>query len=149
MLTMHPHQHTETARHILRWRHRGSRNQVLMGVVALLHLWGGVNMLFAPRNLFTEGTRPVFALAPPVVWGCIFLLGGVLVALLISRVTAVRQVITWMVVVPTQTVWLAASVLAVLQGRGTAMGVTFLVAAWLWTVITALFVAIDDLTGKR
>lgn len=154
MLTVVPRERTEVdvARHLVRklqalgW----TKGKALVVVVAGLHLVGAYTLLFAPDNqLFTQGTRPVFELFPPAVWAVAFLIGGGAACTLLFRVTAAGQVVTWATVLPTQSVWIGASIMAVYRGGGSAMGVVFLSAVWLFTAITALVMAFDFTTGKR
>lgn len=154
VLTVVPRERTEVdvARHMLRWLQRigWTKGKALVSVVAGLHLFGAYTLLFAPNNqLFTQGTRPVFELFPPLVWALAFLIGGTAALTLLFRVTAAGQIITWATVLPTQAVWISASIMAVLRGGGSAMGVVFLSAVWLFTAITALVMAFDFTTGKR
>lgn len=128
----------------LNWHH------ALVIVVAGLHLLGAVTLTFAPDNqLFTQGTRPVFDLFPPEVWAVAFLVGGLAAASLVHRVTGRRQMLTWLTVLPSQTVWIGASFMAVARGGGSAMGVVFLIAVLAFTCITAVVVALDYTSGKR
>jgi len=139
-----------------RWFARLDLADALVAVVAALHLVAAFTLVAAPDNqLFTQGTRPVFDLFPPPVWFAAFLIGGLAAASLLFRVTGLRQVLTWITVLPTQTVWLAASILAVREGVvddrpiGSAMGVVFLSAVLAFTAITAGVVAHDFTSGKR
>lgn len=135
---------------VARWSEGFRWPQALVSIVAGLHLVGAFTLTFAPTNqLFTQGTRPVFELFPPPVWAVAFLVGGLGAASLLHRVTGWRQVATWLTVLPTQTVWIAASIMAVAGGGGSAMGVVFLCAVFLFTAVTAGVVAHDYTTGKR
>lgn len=135
---------------VIRWFQRFNWDQALIGIIALLHLWAAVTLTFAPHSqLFTQGTRPVFALFPPAGWAVAFLVGGFATAQLTRSVTGVGQFLTWLTVLPTQSVWLGASVIAVTHGGGSAMGVVFLSAVWLFTAVTAIRVAVDYTSGKR
>lgn len=133
------------------WRQFGwSKARSLLLVVAFLHLAGAYTLVFAPHSqLFTQGTRPVFDLFPPPVWAVAFLIGGAGAASLLHRFTGGRQMLTWFTVLPTQTVWIGASVIAVAHGGGSAMGVVFLLSVLAFTVITAGVVAFDFASGKR
>ncbi|NUP83919.1 MAG: hypothetical protein HOV96_40975 [Nonomuraea sp.] len=124
--------------------------RALLTVVMVLHLWGALTLIYAPHvQLFTQGTRPVFDLFPPGVWAVAFCVGGVTAAALLARFTIPRMFVTWLTVLPTQAVWLAASVLAVSRGGGSAMGIVFLTPVLASTAITAVVVAMDYTTGKR
>jgi hypothetical protein len=118
--------------------------QALLMVVAALHGLGAMALIMAPDvQLFTQGTRPVFDLFPPNVWAVAFIVGALCACALLQRPTAVRQLLTWITVLPTQAVWLAASVMAVSRGGGSAMGVVFLMAVFAFTVVTAWLVMVD------
>lgn len=85
-------------------------DRMLVAIVAGMHLLGALTMLFAPdAQLLTQGTRPVFALLAPPLWAVLFTVGGLTALMLLWRVTGPTQVATWMTVLPTQTVWLGAS----------------------------------------
>lgn len=155
MLTVAPPHWSDEERALMavaRWwqRLRWTKTRSLLAVVAALHLVGAWTLVFAPDNqLFTQGTRPVFALFPPAVWAVAFLIGGLGAASLLWRFTGPRQLITWFTVLPSQTMWIGASVIAVAHGGGSAMGVVFLPAVLAFTVITAVVVAFDFTSGKR
>lgn len=143
---------TEVALTVIRWweHHRLNWHTALVGVVAFMHLAGAFTLTFAPdAQLFTQGTRPVFDLFPPSVWAVAFLVGGTAAASLLHQVTVGRQLVAWFTVLPTQTMWIAASIMAVWRGGGSAMGVVFLTSVFAFTSITAGVVAHDYTSGKR
>jgi hypothetical protein len=128
---------------VARWP-RVDGERALLIVVTALHGIGAFTLLFAPdAQLFTQGTRPVFALFPPQVWAVAFLIGSTCAAMLLRRVTGPRQLATWLTVLPTQAVWLGASLMAVSHGGGSAMGVVFLTAVLAFTVVTAWLIMVD------
>jgi hypothetical protein len=148
--TLDPTEEERALLDVVRTLRRFPAAHALVSVVSVLHLWGAVTLLLAPDNqLFTQGTRPVFALFPPLVWAVAFAVGGLASASLLLRVTVPRQLVAWFTVLPSQTVWIAASVIAVLSGAGSAMGIVFLTAVLAFTTITAIVVAVDFTTGKR
>lgn len=133
-----------------RWWARLDRVDAMLAVVTALHLLGAVTIAFAPTSqLINVGTRPAFQTLPRPVWAVLFLLGGVGALSLLVRVTVLRQLFAWFLCVPTQAMWAAASILAVLEGGGSAMAVVFLPAVLVWTCLTALFVGWDYLSGRR
>lgn len=136
---------------MLGWTSIWTKSQALVIVVAALHLIGAYALTFAPgAQLFTQDTLPVFALFPPQVWAVAFLLGGLGAVSLLHRVTAFRQVFTWTLIIPTQTMWLGASLLAVLlTSGGSVMMVVYLAGVLAFTTITALVMAHDFTSGKR
>jgi hypothetical protein len=140
----------EALLHLVLKLRRFDWNRALVGVVAGLHLWGAVTLLAAPDSqLFTQGTRPVFTLFPPQGWAVPFLIGGAFTASLMWRLSLPRLAVAWFTVLPSQTVWLSASIIAVLSGGGSAMGVVFLSAVLAFTAITAIRSLIDYTSGKR
>lgn len=125
-------------------------DRIAVGIVAVMHLWLAFTLVFAPRvQVLTQGSRPAFALMPPEWWAVWLVLGGIAAAALAVRVTAVRQVFAWLLVAPAQTVWLAASVLAVTRGGGSAIGVVLWSVLLAFTVLTAIRLAIAYASGKR
>ena len=135
---------------VIHWWQRFNWDRALVGVIAVVHVWASITLTLAPHSqLFTQGTRPVFDLFPPLGWSVAFASSGIFAAVLAQRISGPRQFLAWFTVLPTQSVWLGASVLAVIHGGGSAMGVVFLSAVWLLTAITAVRVAIDFTSGKR
>jgi hypothetical protein len=125
-------------------------DRIAVGIVAVMHLWLAFTLVFAPRvQVLTQGSRPAFDLFPPERWAVWLALGGIAATALAVRVTAVRQVLAWFVVAPAQTVWLAASVLAVTQGGGSAIGVVLWSVLLAFTALTAIRLAIAYASGKR
>jgi hypothetical protein len=132
------------------WWHGWSRTRSMLAVVAVLHLVGAFTLAFAPRDqLINVGTRPAFSVLPPVAWAVLFLLGGLGSVSLLLTFTGPRQVLTWVTTIPAQTMWAASSVLAVIDGGGSAMAVAFLPVVVAFTALTAGFVAWDYASGKR
>jgi hypothetical protein len=125
-------------------------DRIAVGIVAVMHLWLAFTLVFAPRvQVVTQGSRPAFDVMPPDRWAVWLAIGGTAAALLAARVTAWRQVIAWVVVAPAQTMWLAASVLAVTQGGGSAIGVVLWSVLLAFTALTAIRLAIAYASGKR
>jgi hypothetical protein len=125
-------------------------DRIAVGIVAVMHLWLAVTLVLAPRvQVLTQGSRPAFDLMPPEWWAVWLAVGGIIAVALVLRVTAVRQVFAWLVVAPAQTVWLAASVLAVTQGGGSAIGVVLWSVLLAFTALTAIRLAIAYASGKR
>lgn len=135
---------------VARWpRIEGER--ALLIVVAAAHALAAVTLWAAPHaQLFTQGTRPVFALFPPQVWAFAFLIGSACAVMLLQRVTWRRQIATWVLtVLPTQIVWLSASLMAVSRGGGSAMGVVFLTVVLAFTAVTAWLIMVDAAATER
>lgn len=114
-------------------------HHALLAVLTAFYLVGAVTMTFAPDNqLFTQGTRPVFELASPLMWAAWFLTASAMTFALALRVTGPRQVAAWVVVIPSQTVWIGAGLIAVwVEDRGSAMAVVFTVTVFAFTLVTA------------
>jgi hypothetical protein len=135
---------------VAHWWQHWTRTRSMVAVVATLHLVGAFTLACAPRDqLINVGTRPAFALMPPIAWAVLFLLGGVGSVALLFELTGPRQVFTWSTTIPAQTMWAVSSVLAVIDGGGSAMAVAFLPAVWAFTALTAVIVALDFASGKR
>ncbi len=109
-------------------------DRFLVAWCAAFHAAMAVPLAFAPaRQIVTAGTLPVFELADRLVWAGIFLAAGLLAAAALRWQTAPVQLLTWLVVFGVGGAWLTAFVLAVLNGRGSAIGVTvwpFLYVPW-------------------
>lgn len=118
----------------------------LLALCALFHVWMAATLAFAPRTqIVNAGTQPVFELAPRAVWAAWFLIAGVAAAALLHWHTKTLQTVTWFSVFPLAFAWLSAFVMAVLDGRGSAIGVV------VWSTLTLLWapVAIRLALGKR
>jgi hypothetical protein len=95
------------------------------------------------------GPKPAFSVMPPAAWAVLFLLGGLGGLSLLHAYTGPRQFFTWLFCVPAQAMWAASSILAVIDGGGSAMAVAFLPAVVAFTALTAAVVALDYASGKR
>jgi len=153
MLTVAPPHWSDEERALMtvgRWWSNWTRTRSMLAVVAALHLLGAFTLAFAPaEQLVNVGTQPAFDLMPRPVWAVLFLLGGLCSLALLHRFTGVRQVATWLVAVPAQTMWAGSTVLAVLHGGGSAMALVFLPPVVAFTALTAVVVALDYASGKR
>ena len=148
MLNLAPDREVDAVHPWARLRHFDwDRAQVV--IVAGFHLLVAFTVLFAPvEQVVTEGTLPVFDLAGRAVWAPVFAVAGVSAALLARKVTLVRQLATWLTVMPLGFTWTGAFAIAVIQGRGSAIGLIVwptLLAAW---AISAVRIALhSDPTG--
>jgi hypothetical protein len=118
----------------------------LLALCSLFHLWLAVTLAFAPTaQILNAGTQPVFELAPRGVWAAWFFLAGAAAAALLRWHTKTLQAVTWFSVFPLAFAWLSAFVMAVLDGRGSAIGIV------VWSTLTLLWapVAIRLALGKR
>lgn len=130
---------------------RVQAHHLLLGVLTLFYFVGAFTITFAPDvQLFTEGTRPVFDLLPPGMWAAWFLAASFACGALATHLTGRRQIVTWAVVIPSQTIWISAGLIAVWwQGRGSALAVVFTVTVFLFTLVTVWVAWRAYSTGKR
>jgi len=106
----------------------------IVGACALFHLGVAMPLALAPaEQIINAGTAPVFALANRYVWAVAFLVAGVAATSLLHWQTAPVQCLTWFTVLPLGGLWWTAFVLAVLDGRGSAIGVV------VWFTLYGLF----------
>ena len=135
---------------VARWYQRVDWDRVAVSIIAAFYLWLALTLLLAPSSqVLTQGSRPAFDLFPPDRWAVGFLIGALAAVLLAQHVTGPRQVVAWLLIFPAQTVWLGASVLAVLQGGGSAIGVVLWSVILAFTALTAIRLAIAYTSGKR
>lgn len=106
----------------------------LISWCAAFHVATAIPLAFAPLDqILNAGTRPVFEIASRYVWAVLFLAAGVLSVLLVRVQTTPVQLLTWLTVLPLGGIWLTAFALAVLDGKGSAIGLTvwpFLYGPW-------------------
>lgn len=106
----------------------------LVAWCATFHVAMAVPLAVAPvEQIVNAGTQPVFDLASRYVWAVIFLTAGLLTGLVLHRQTAPLQLITWVTIFGIGGAWLTAFAVAVLNDRGSAIGVTvwpFLYGPW-------------------
>lgn len=153
MLTLVPPRMSDEERALLNFAHRVEEvraHHALLGVTTGFYLLGAFTLAFSPDvQLFTQGTRPVFALFPPLVWAVWFVIAGGLVGSLCWRLSGRRQIATWMVALPCQTVWIAASLIAVARGGGSSMGAVFLTVVFAFSLVTVFVTWRAYTSGKR
>lgn len=148
MLTLHRHHASDEAALLTvvkQWR-RFEWDRFLIGLAAAFHLGVAVPLAFAPyEQIFSSGTAPVFDIANRYVWAAAFLVAGTAATLLLRWRTTLVQCLTWFTVLPLGGLWWTAFVLAVLDGRGSAIGVV------VWLTLYGLFsvVAVRVALGKR
>lgn len=126
-------------------------HHALLSVLTGFYLVGAFTLTFAPdTQLFTQGSRPVFDLMSPNAWALWFLIASMTTAAVLTRLTGPRQVLAWLVVLPSQTVWIGAGLIAVLMlGKGSALGVLFPVTVFAFTLVTAWVTWRAYTSGKR
>lgn len=118
----------------------------LVASCALFHGLLAFTLAFAPyEQIYNAGTAPVYDIASRYVWAALFSVAAVAAVFLLHRQTAPRQFVTWFTVLPLGAAWWLAFVLAVLNGRGSALGVV------VWAVLYGIWavVAIRIALGKR
>jgi len=150
VLTLVPHRHTEVdmARSVVRFwqRYQFDWLRVLIGFCAVFHLGLAVTLAFAPyEQIYNVGTAPVYELANRYVWAAGFLLAGAASVVLLRCRTAGVQLAWWFTTAPLGGMWWIAFVLAVLNGRGSAIGVV------VWLTLYGLFsvAGVRIALGKR
>lgn len=118
---------------VKQWR-RFDWERFLIGWCSGFHAMVAFTLTFAPFDqIYNAGTAPVYEITGRYGWAALFGLAAAASALLVFRRTAPMQVLTWFTVLPLGGLWLTAFVLAVLNGRGSAIGVVvwpFLYGPW-------------------
>jgi hypothetical protein len=95
----------------------------ILSLCSAFHFLIGGALLWAPTHqVVNAGTAPVFELAPRWVWGSICIVAGVTALFLLHRVTLLRQLVTWYCVFPLGFAWSGAFLMALIDGRGSAIG---------------------------
>lgn len=130
--------------HRERWIHHRWAHLVLL-ICAVFHIGMSVVILFAPVNMVvTDGTLPVFALMGRPGWSLTFLIAGVAALFLAIQPTIVRQLMTWITVVPLGFVWTGTFAVAAIEGRGSVallLAWPTLLAVW---VVAGLWIATHE-----
>ena len=120
--------------------------RVILGACGVFHLGLAFTLAFAPYvQIHNAGTAPVYELANRYVWAVWFLLSGVMSVVLLRRRTARVQLAWWFTTLPLGGMWWIAFILAVLNGRGSAIGVV------VWLTLYGLFAVagVRIAVGKR
>lgn len=109
-------------------------DRFLIAWCAAFHMAMAVPLAFAPRaQIVNAGTAPVYEIASRYVWAGIFLGAGLLAVAVLYRPPAWVQMLAWVAVFGVGGAWLTAFILAVLNDKGSAIGVTvwpFLYGPW-------------------
>lgn len=115
-----------------------------VAVVALFHGWLAVALVLAPEaQVATPGVQPALDLFPRQVWAGLFAAAAVAALLLWRRITVLRQVGTWMLVIPLSFAWIGALTISVLiEGRGSAIAAVVWPTLLVMWCITAVRIAI-------
>lgn len=125
-----PREEADLAWRVIRWvqQLRFDWQRFLIGWAGLFHLGLALTLAFAPyQQIYNAGTAPVYEIANRHVWAGLFLVAGALCFVLLRRQSALVQFATWFSVLPLGGAWLTAFILAVLDGRGSAIGIV----AWM------------------
>ena len=139
MLTLHRYHTVEeqqVARTVVRWwqRIQFDWQRFLIGWAGCFHLLIAFTLAMAPyEQIYNAGTAPVYEIASRYVWAGLFLVAGIMAIVLLTRRTTLVQLATWFTVLPLGGAWLTAFALAVLDDRGSAIGVVvwpFLYGPW-------------------
>lgn len=103
----------------------------IIGWCGLFHLGVAFTLAAAPyQQIYNAGTAPVYELATRYQWAAAFLVAGLFCFLLLRWQTVLVQLLTWFTVLPLGGMWLTSFILAVLGGRGSAIGVVVWVALY-------------------
>jgi len=109
-------------------------DRFLVAWCAAFHIAMAAPLAFAPKaQIVNAGTQPVFEIASRHVWAGIFLAAGLLAAAVLYDPPKWCQLGAWLVVFGVGGAWLTAFILAVLNDKGSAIGVTvwpFLYGPW-------------------
>lgn len=153
VLTVVPHRHAErtevdVARQVLRWwqRLQFDWQQFLIAACAVFHLGIASALALAPLvQILNAGTAPVFDIASRYMWAALFAVAGAMSIVLLRRQSALVQLAWWFAVLPLGGLWWTAFLLAVKDGRGSAIGVV------VWFVLYGIFAVagIRIALGKR
>lgn len=109
-------------------------------VIAGFHALMWSALMFAPaQQVVNAGTLPVFTIvdgmsiaAHRVAWSAVFAVCAVLVVAMWYRGTIRRQLAAWLVVIPVGFIWAGTFALAVIDGSGSALGLTVWVSLLCW-----------------
>jgi hypothetical protein len=147
-VTRLPHKDQEALLTVGRWvqRFQFDWQRFIVAACAVFHLGVASALAIAPLDqILNAGTAPVFAISPRYVWAALFALAGAMSVVLLRRRTTLVQLGWWFTAMPLGGLWWTAFVLAVFDGRGSAIGVV------VWFVLYGIFsvAGIRIALGKR
>jgi len=106
-------------------------DRFLLWSCAVFHAVIGFTLAFAPLDqIYNAGTRPVFEIGSRYFWAAWFAVAAGATVSLLHKRTTLTQLVTWFTVLPLGGMWWLAFVLAVVSGRGSAIGVVVWVALY-------------------
>lgn len=119
-------------------------DRVQVGVVFVFHAWLAITLMFAPDSqVFTPGALPALELFPRQVWAVWFAVAALASAFLFDRVTVLRQIVTWLMVIPLSFAWIGSLAIAVLiDGRGSAIAAVVWPTLLIMWAVTAVRIAL-------
>lgn len=132
--------------HMVKRLRRFEWDRALLGWCSAFHLLMAVTLAAAPEDqILNAGTAPIFDLASRYFWAGAFLIAGGAAALMLGRMSTWTELLTWFTVIPLGFAWAGTFLLAVVDGRGSAIGVI----VWPFLYIPWAVVAIRLALGKR
>lgn len=143
-----PHKDQEALMTVGRWMQQLQFDwqRFIVSACALFHLGVASALAAAPyEQIYNAGTAPVYEIATRYVWAAAFALAGLVSLVLLRRQSGLVQLAWWFSVLPLGGLWWTAFVLAVADGRGSAIGVV------VWFVLYGIFsvAGVRIALGKR
>jgi hypothetical protein len=107
-------------------------DRIVIGVAALFHLAFALVLVALPYDqLLTEGTAPIFALAPPRTWSIFYALAGAGIAVILLWCRPAVHALVWVYVAALFGAWLVPLAAAVLHGGGSPVGLLVITTLYL------------------
>jgi hypothetical protein len=145
VLTVHRHEMPGFVASVPWWR-RFEWDRYMLGWCAAFHLLMAVTLAFAPADqIVNAGTAPIFALGSRWFWAGAFLVAGLSATAMLWRMRVWSELLTWFTVIPLGFAWAGTFLMAVVDGRGSAIGLI----VWPFLYVPWAVVAIRLALGKR